>query len=303
MGCGASTKRNQQASPQKSPTLSGKSTPKSRKQSVLERLPQSINASPRSSSNQNRRSSTHRQSEHRQSEHDQASLEHRRLSNQTNNSDELERHENPTPNDELNNNTIGNRDHHSSSSSSSSPTDNPINGTKLHSRTQSLHTDSPQANDIHRKDSRSVSKLSRNLDGKISVTSLQHTGICQYCPHCQKVKNGKIPPIPELPWIKKNPGVGEFVIKMDNYDTDAIRKKLISEYGHLPGCYDYQPYLTIEPTNDNDDGKENDYYTQPFVARKNSIISPLHTPFPQYDILQRQEQRLNKPHEPTLFVD
>lgn len=106
---------------------------------------------------------------------------------------------------------------------------------------------------------------------------------------------------PKPNWLTQNPINDEVHIDMDEYDVEAVKKKIISKNGHLLGAYDYQPYLTIEQT-DLDTKKEN-YYTQPFVAKMKPRVLPATTPFPDFELLQRREQRLNKPYTLTLFDD
>lgn len=89
---------------------------------------------------------------------------------------------------------------------------------------------------------------------------------------------------------------------MDEYDVDAVTEQIVEEHGRIPGSYDYQPYLTIEEeeADENVDIKNN-YYKLPFVARKGPPVTPTHTPFPNYKDLQTREQRPNKPYELPLF--
>ncbi|CAF0929893.1 unnamed protein product [Rotaria sp. Silwood1] len=101
----------------------------------------------------------------------------------------------------------------------------------------------------------------------------------------------------------ESPVDGKIIIKMDDYDDEAVRDKIISEKRHYPGSYDYRPYLTIEETDEKDNRKKIDYYTQQFVTRKASGILLSHTPYPDYNDLRRREQRLNKPYERSLFGD
>ncbi|CAF2814744.1 unnamed protein product [Rotaria sp. Silwood2] len=213
-----------------------------------------------------------------------------------NNNNEFDGHDSRTSHDELNNNNFP-----IDIDRTPSPIDTPVEQSKSPVSRRSLNANSAQSNNSHRKGSRS-SKLDTHSDGKISVASIhQHSGTCRYCPHCRKMADGKIPPTPG--WIIKNPGIGQLIIKMDKYDLEAVREKITTENGHYPGCYDYRPYLTIEEDNDKDDRKETDYYTQSFITRKKSSILTSHTPYPDYNNLQRREQRLNKPYETTLFVD
>lgn len=127
---------------------------------------------------------------------------------------------------------------------------------------------------------------------------------CSHCPHCQRLLAQQRRPQVKLPWVTDDPGLQNVLINMDKYDADAVQEKLILEHGHLPGCYDYRPYLTIEksPEDYYPDTAEN-YCKQPFVARKKLHMIPTHTPYPEYNVLQRREQRLNKPYTQPLFVD
>ncbi|CAF4918569.1 unnamed protein product, partial [Rotaria socialis] len=70
------------------------------------------------------------------------------------------------------------------------------------------------------------------------------------------------------------------------------------------GCYDYRPYLTMDELNyTNNVQNDSDYYKLPFITRKTSHITVAHTPFPEYDYLQRHDQRPNKPYDLSLFAD
>jgi len=152
-------------------------------------------------------------------------------------------------------------------------------------------------------DSNSSSASLKHSHRKSSATSHKQFGRCSHCPHCQRVNNqskSSIPPIPTPKWLTENPGPDQVSINMDDYDVEAVKKKIISENGHLPGSYDYRPHLTIEQLSDYNQTKEN-YYTQPLVANTQPRISPTRTPFPEYELLQRLEQRLNKPNTLKLF--
>jgi len=124
---------------------------------------------------------------------------------------------------------------------------------------------------------------------------------CSECPHCRRVARETLhTPIPK--WVIKNPEEGLFCIQMDKYDIDALEKKAILENGHVRGSYDYRTQLTIENLDDYDPSKVN-YYTQPFVAKTTPRILPTRTPFPEYDVLQRHDRRINKPYTLSLFAD
>jgi hypothetical protein len=128
-------------------------------------------------------------------------------------------------------------------------------------------------------------------------------GRCSHCPHCRRTKTrNNSSAVSQPKWITQKPGPGQFQIAMDEYDVEAVKKKIIYENGHLPGSYDYRPYLTIDQLNNYDQIKEK-YYTQPLVATTKPRISATFTPFPEYDLLQRREQRLNKPYTLSLFDD
>ncbi|UJR28219.1 hypothetical protein I4U23_009469 [Adineta vaga] len=127
---------------------------------------------------------------------------------------------------------------------------------------------------------------------------------CSHCPHCRRRNDGEpsLPPTPPLKWLTEKPNKEDLSINMDDYDIEAVKKKILKETGHLPGSYDYQPQLTIEQTNDYDSTKEN-YYTLPFVAKTAPYVSATRTPFPDYNVLQRKERRINKPYTISLFAD
>ncbi|CAF1171144.1 unnamed protein product [Rotaria magnacalcarata] len=155
---------------------------------------------------------------------------------------------------------------------------------------------------IDRDQTGSMSKSGAPEDGKPSLESHGHAFRCRYCRHCRQLNSGRIRS--KLKWIIENPTVDKFVIEMDNYDIDAVTTNVITENGHFPGCYDYRPYLTIDELNHtNNFQNDGDYDKLPFIIRKTSHITPAHTPFPEYDYLQRHDQRPNKPYDLSLFAD
>jgi len=89
---------------------------------------------------------------------------------------------------------------------------------------------------------------------------------------------------------------------MDHYDEDAIREKVILEYGRVPGSYDYSPNLTIEEEK-NHNHSSSKYCTLPAVIKPGPPIAASRTPYPNYDILHRHDKRVNKPYTPTLFAN
>jgi hypothetical protein len=107
---------------------------------------------------------------------------------------------------------------------------------------------------------------------------------------------------PKPKWLTENPRTDQIHIDMDKYDIEAVKKYILLKNGHLPGSYDYRPHLTIEQMDDYDYTKEH-YYTQPIVATTKPRVLPICTPFPEYDLLQRRERRLNKPFTLPLFDD
>lgn len=128
-----------------------------------------------------------------------------------------------------------------------------------------------------------------------------HAGRCSKCPHCRRLNISSNISTPAPPWLLAEPGAEQVRIDMDNYDIEAVKEKVLARHHHPLGSYDYQPYLTIETKKgDYDPGKEN-YYTQPFVARTKPRITTLRTPFPDYELLERRELRLNKPYSLPLF--
>ena len=146
-----------------------------------------------------------------------------------------------------------------------------------------------------------INRSQQSLNRKNSIISHQSIGRCPYCKHCQQTNNDEKPaPIPQPKWLMGNLGIYEVHINMDEYDIAAVKAKVLKENGHIPGSYDYQPYLTIEETDQYNHTKEN-YYTQPFVVRTKPRISPATTPFPEYNLLQRRELRINKPYSLPLF--
>lgn len=106
---------------------------------------------------------------------------------------------------------------------------------------------------------------------------------------------------PAPPWLLAEPGKDQVRIDMDNYDIEAVKDKIVSKNHHLLGSYDYQPYLTIETSKGDYDPRKENYYTQPFVAKMKPRITALRTPFPDYELLERRELRLNKPYSLPLF--
>jgi hypothetical protein len=184
------------------------------------------------------------------------------------------------------------------------PINNRLNTPKSHSsrRSSSVIHSPPIVPPRKVSDSSSESHHHHHSHGKNSASVHGQFGRCSHCPHCQRAKKSKtITASPKPKWIGSNPGNNPFQIIMDDYDVDAVKRKIISENGHLPGSYDYGPYLTMEQTDDYDIQKEN-YFTQPTVAKTTPRVVATRTPYPEYDLLQRREQRLNKPYSLSLFV-
>jgi len=147
-------------------------------------------------------------------------------------------------------------------------------------------------------------KRRTSVDEKSSSSLAGHIGRCSHCPHCKflpKVINNK-PTDPEPVWITEPPSQARQHIIMDDYDEEAVRKKIISEHGRLPGSYDYPPNLTIEEKKDQNKISKK-YLRLPIIAKPGSPISPARTPFSDYNTLQHREKHLNKPYTSTLFTD
>jgi hypothetical protein len=176
----------------------------------------------------------------------------------------------------------------SSSSNSSTPTDTAhlpqVKSPVTHSNTQS--------------------KRRTSEDERSTPIITGQNGRCSQCPHCNRLPQTTVKksPIQQPAWIVEAPRTDQRHIIMDNYDEIAVRKKLIAEHGHIPGCYDYSPNLTIEEEK-NHNQTSNKYSTLPLVTKSGSPTTPSRTPFPNYDALQRREKRLNQPYTTTLFTD
>jgi len=180
--------------------------------------------------------------------------------------------------------------------------DSPVKKRNSRLSTRAASATRPPPINRSRQDLDALSGASKCSHRKISGALNGPIGRCPYCRHCQRTSDSSIEsiPTPKPKWLTENPGIGDIHIDMDKYDIEAVKRKLISENGHLPGSYDYKPYLTIEHGDDYDPAKEN-YYTQPIVAKTKPSFLPACTPFPEYDLLQRREQRLNKPYSLPLF--
>jgi hypothetical protein len=139
---------------------------------------------------------------------------------------------------------------------------------------------------------------------KSSPSLTEQTGRCSFCPHCKllpKIIDNKTPEPPPV-WFTEPPPETHQHIIMDNYDEEAVRRKIISEHGRLPGIYDYSPNLTIEEQKDHNEISKK-YIRLPIIAKPGSRVSPVRTPFPDYDALQYREKHLNKPYTSTLFTN
>ncbi len=154
-----------------------------------------------------------------------------------------------------------------------------------------------------RMSSESLPKSIKQTDRQGSPSIHEPSGRCSKCPHCQRLNSSNSDDIrtPEPGWITKNPGTDQLRINMDDYDIEAVKKKIISRHHHILGSYDYQPYLTIEQTEGDYDPTKENYFTQPFITKMQPSIEAMRTPFPDYDLLQRRENRLNKPYTLPLF--
>ncbi|CAF2405425.1 unnamed protein product [Rotaria sp. Silwood2] len=92
-------------------------------------------------------------------------------------------------------------------------------------------------------------------------------------------------------WIIHGAHTDDAHINMDEYDEESMQEKINSKHGRLPGHYYYS----------DDDAPSNDYPKQISLSKYGSVISPTHTPYPNYDLLQRHAYRLNKPFTATLY--
>ncbi len=178
----------------------------------------------------------------------------------------------------------------------------PINNFQKRSNRSSLNSNPvtrlPSVN------SKTSTKRRTSVDAKSSTSLTGQIGHCAFCPHCKhlpRIINTKSTE-PQPVWITEpRPNTYQHII-MDDYDEEAVRKKIISEHGHLPGSYDYSPNLTIEEKKDQNEISKK-YLRLPIITKAGSPMSPIRTPFPDYDILQRREKHLNKPYTSTLFTD
>ena len=153
-----------------------------------------------------------------------------------------------------------------------------------------------------RTNSSSSSKYHSHAHRKISTGSHGQVNHCSHCPHCQRMNKLTNTSSPKPKWLTERPENQQVRIMMDEYDIEAVKKKLVADNGHIPGSYDYQPQLIMEQVDDYDIKQQN-YFTQPFIAKTKPRVLATSTPFPEYDFLQRREQRLNKPHTLLLFTD
>ncbi|CAF5089672.1 unnamed protein product, partial [Rotaria sp. Silwood1] len=137
------------------------------------------------------------------------------------------------------------------------PTSSPVDNQHNDSLKRSLPTSpvSSKGSKGH-KTGTNTPKSDRHADEK-NVDNLheQHSGTCIHCPHCKQMTEKKKEPSPGF--YVKRPVHGDIIIKMDDYDDEAVREKIISEKRHYPGSYDYRPYLTIEETDEKDIRKKN----------------------------------------------
>lgn len=161
----------------------------------------------------------------------------------------------------------------------------------------------PPPLDVSRSGSGSSSESFPHKHRKSSSGIHAHTGRCSKCPHCRRldINISSHLSTPAPPWLLAEPGADQVRIDMDNYDIEAVKEKILARNHHPLGSYDYQPYLTIETKKGEYDPMKENYYTQPFVAKTKPRITPLRTPFPDYDLLERRELRLNKPYSLPLF--
>ncbi len=142
------------------------------------------------------------------------------------------------------------------------------------------------------------------INERSNTSMTEQIGHCPFCPHCKLLspilehKPTEPPPL----WITEPPPNVQQHINMDKYDEDAVRNKLFSEHGRLLGSYDYPPHLTIEETKTPEEISKK-YFKLPIIAKPESPMSPVHTPFPNYATLQHREKLLNKPYTSPLFTD
>ena len=181
--------------------------------------------------------------------------------------------------------------------------DNHSQGTKTRSPTRSVKVISQQKPRSPSVKSRSYTARQGQPSQATTFSTNRAPAVgCPYCDHCQGSNKRRSSKDSKPPWFVDHPENNRRFLEMDEYDTEAVQKKVIEEHGHVPGCYDYQPHLTIDNGRD-DLGNADDYQKQPFIARTKPRVSPTHTPFPNFVQLQRNEHRLNKPYSLPIFVD
>ncbi|CAF0888503.1 unnamed protein product [Rotaria sp. Silwood1] len=150
----------------------------------------------------------------------------------------------------------------------------------------------PPRKNIRSTDRQPITTLNQNIDQPL---------VCPYC-HRGIQDNSKKVEDSQLPWIKKDAPKSNLHINMDEYDEEFIQKKIYSEHGRLRGVYDYFSNIVVNERDNNDQSSVN-YTKQTPIARYGSLVSPTHTPYPDYDLLQRHEHRLNKPFTSNLYSD
>ena len=128
------------------------------------------------------------------------------------------------------------------------------------------------------------------------------------CPHCGHRQRAVIPalsPGSQPPWILQEPVDGLQLVDMDEYDIEAMMKKVTDEHGRLPRCYDYVPVVKIIHPRKKLFSEDDDFqlYSHTVVARKNSGLSPLRTPLSNIEHYQKFDNSRSKPFSDELLTD
>ncbi|CAF0878766.1 unnamed protein product [Didymodactylos carnosus] len=135
-----------------------------------------------------------------------------------------------------------------------------------------------------------------NYDGT-ETDAIPH-GQCSRCAHCARIREKEREKMMEPGFVIKNlEDVPTIRIDMDQYDVDGFKKQQRMTGNQMPQTKDSHGGRTVL------DGDIEKYFQRVISTPFPPKYEASRTPYPEYDLLQRYEIRLNKPYTTTLFVD
>ncbi|CAF4603206.1 unnamed protein product [Didymodactylos carnosus] len=181
------------------------------------------------------------------------------------------------------------------------------NGRQSETKTHSSHSTVNPKSAGRRDDVQTTPKQSRPPTSRREGTSKQENpnydgtetddiphGRCSRCAHCARIRENEKKKIVKAGFIiDKLEDPPTVVIDMDQYDVDGYKKQQRNNSNGRTTVLDgdIEKYLQRVI--------ETPFTSTPLPPKYEAS----RTPYPEYDVLQRREIRLNKPYTTTLFLD